>query len=310
MKPGDVTPDQAASIERKALDVGAVPMEGMWREIELVQRTASTNADLLARARRGAPEGLVLVAEEQTAGRGRMGRSWVSPPRAALTFSMLLRPATVPVPRQGWLPLLTGVAVVAAVRGATGINATLKWPNDVLANHGKLAGILAEATGDAVVVGIGLNVSTGSDELPPPGPGGLPGMSLRLQGSTLLDREPLLTGILLAFERRYQAWRRARGKTTELRTEYKSLCETLGRQVRVERPGGQVLSGEAVDVDSDGRLVVLVSSAGAVKAGRAAVAVAAGDVVHVRLAKASAAAGGPGQSSTAARQAAGTAGIR
>ncbi len=257
-------------------------MEGMWREIELVARTGSTNADLLTRARQGAPEGLIRVAEEQTAGRGRMGRAWVAPPRAALTFSMLLRPAAVPVPRQGWLPLLAGVAVGAAVRGATGLNATLKWPNDVLAGGAKLAGILAEATGDAVVVGIGLNVSTEPDELPPPGPGGLPGTSLRAQGSSLLDREPLLTGILLAFERRYQAWRRARGKPTDLRPEYKSLCETIGRQVRVERPGGQVLSGEAVDVDSDGRLVVLVSSAGAVQAGRAVVPVAAGDVVHVR----------------------------
>jgi BirA family biotin operon repressor/biotin-[acetyl-CoA-carboxylase] ligase len=282
MKPGDVTPDQGGPFERKALNVSAVPTDGMWRAIELIQRTGSTNADLLARARQGAPEGLVLVAEEQTAGRGRMGRAWVSPPGAALTFSMLLRPATVPVPRQGWLPLLTGVAVVAAVRGATGINAALKWPNDVLANQSKLAGILAEATGDAVVVGIGLNVSTGPDELPPPGPGGLPPTSLRVQGSRLLDRESLLTGILLAFERRYQAWRRARGKPTELRAEYKELCETLGRQVRVERPGGQVLSGEAVDVDSDGRLVVLVSPAGAVRAGRAVVPVAAGDVVHVR----------------------------
>ena len=306
MEPGDVTPDQGAAFERKPLDVSAVPTEGMWREIELVRRTGSTNADLLVRARQGAPEGLVLVAEEQTAARGRMGRTWTSPPRAALTFSMLLRPATVPVPRQGWLPLLTGVAVVAAIRGATGIDVTLKWPNDVLASgadpghRAKLAGILAEATGDAVVVGIGLNVSTAPDELSPPGPGGLPPTSLRAQGSKLLDREPLLTGILLAFERRYQAWRRARGKPTELRAEYKALCETLGRQVRVERPGGQVLSGEAVDVDSDGRLVVLVSSAGAVHAGRAVVPVAAGDVVHVRLPKAS----------TAARQATGTAGTR
>jgi len=294
MKPGDVTPDQGGPFERKALNVSAVPTDGMWRDIELVQRTGSTNADLLARARQGAPEGLVLVAEEQTAGRGRMGRAWISPPRAALSFSMLLRPATVPVPRQGWLPLLAGVAVVAAVRGATGINVALKWPNDVLVldrgepsprtpgGPAKLAGILAEATGDAVVVGIGLNVSTGPDELPPPGPGGLPPTSLRIQGSRLLDREPLLTGILLAFERRYQAWRRVRGKPTELRAEYKELCETLGRQVRVERPGGQVLSGEAVDVDSDGRLVVLVSPAGAVRAGRAVVPVAAGDVVHLR----------------------------
>jgi BirA family biotin operon repressor/biotin-[acetyl-CoA-carboxylase] ligase len=255
----------------------------MWRAIESVLRTGSTNADLLKRAREGAPEGLVRVAEEQTAGRGRMDRRWVAPPRAALTFSFLVRPATVPAARRGWLPLLAGVAVVAGVRGVTGVSATLKWPNDIMVGDRKLGGILAEAIGDAVVVGIGLNVSTEPDELPPPGPGGLAPTSLRAEGSRLLDREPLLTGILLAFERRYEGWRRSRGNSAELRAEYRQLCETIGRQVRVERPGGQMLSGKALDVDSDGRLVVLVSSVGAVPAaGRAVVAVAAGDVAHVR----------------------------
>ena len=282
MKAEDLNPDQDAPIDRKALDVTAVPADGMWRAIESVARTGSTNADLLTRARQGEPEGLVLAAEEQTAGRGRMGRDWLSPPGASLTFSMLIRPAAVPVPRRGWLPLLAGMAVVAAVRGTAGTEARLKWPNDVLADGGKLAGILAEATGDAVVIGIGINVSTRPDELPPPGPGALPATSLRIQGARRLEREPLLTAILLAFERRYQGWRAARGNPAALREEYKTMCETLERQVRVERPGGQVLSGEAVDVDSDGRLLVLVSPAGAVRAGRAVVPVAAGDVVHVR----------------------------
>jgi len=262
--------------------VAAIPTDGMWRTVELTERTGSTNTNLVGRASRGAPEGLVLVAEEQTAGRGRMGRGWVAPPRAGLTFSFLVRPAAVPVPRQGWLPLMAGVAVVAALRGVISEDPTLKWPNDVMAGGAKLAGILAESTGDGVVIGIGLNVSNEQDELPPPSPAGLPPTSLRLLGARQLDREPLLTGILLAFERRYQAWRRVKGKPDELRAEYKSLCETLGRRVRVERPGGQVLSGEAVDVDSDGRLLVLISPAGAVRVGRVVVPVAAGDVVHVR----------------------------
>lgn len=262
--------------------MAAIPTDGMWRTIELTERTGSTNTNLVGRASRGAPEGMVLVAEEQTAGRGRMGRDWVAPPRAGLMFSFLVRPAAVPVPRQGWLPLMAGVAVVAALRGVISDDPTLKWPNDVMAGGGKLAGILAESTGDAVVIGIGLNVSTEQDELPPPSPAGLPPTSMRLLGARQLDREPLLTGILLAFERRYQAWRRVKGKPDELRAEYKSMCETLGRRVRVERPGGQVLSGEAVDVDSDGRLLVLISPAGAVRVGRVVVPVAAGDVVHLR----------------------------
>jgi len=261
----------------------------MWRAVEVVGKTGSTNADVMARARAGEPEGLVLVAEEQTAGRGRMGREWVAPPGAALTFSFLLLPSGLPVRRRGWLPLLAGISVAAAVRGATRAEVTLKWPNDVLAGGGKLAGILAEATGEAVVVGIGVNVSTGADELPQPGPGGLPATSLRLLGSPMLDREQLLIGILLAFERRYQAWRHGRdnphhagGNPAALRAEYLELCETIGRKVRVERPGGQSVSGDAMDVDSDGRLVLRVSGEEAVHAGGASVAIAAGDVVHLR----------------------------
>src|SRR6266566_4552302 len=143
-----------APLDAAALRRAAVRPGGLWREIEVVQSTGSTNADLLARALRGEAEGAVLAAEEQRAGRGRMGRTWTSPPRAALTFSVLLKPA-VPPARRGWLPLLTGVAVAAAVTEVTGVETSLKWPNDVLAGDGdaKLAGILAEAAGDAVVVG-------------------------------------------------------------------------------------------------------------------------------------------------------------
>ena len=147
----------------------AVRPGALWREIEVVESTGSTNADLLARALRGEPEGTVLAAEEQRAGRGRMGRTWTSPPRAALTFSLLLKPA-VPPARRGWLPLLTGVAVAAAVTKVTGVETGLKWPNDLLAADAKLAGILAEAAGDTVVVGIGLNVSTEPAEFPRPSP--------------------------------------------------------------------------------------------------------------------------------------------
>src|ERR671937_1040983 len=103
-----------APLDAAALHRQAVRPRSVWRAVEVAGRTGSTNADLLARALRGEPEGVVLAAEEQTAGRGRMGRTWVAPPRAALTFSMLLRPA-VPPARRGWLPLLAGVAVAEAV---------------------------------------------------------------------------------------------------------------------------------------------------------------------------------------------------
>jgi BirA family transcriptional regulator, biotin operon repressor / biotin---[acetyl-CoA-carboxylase] ligase len=307
--PPDRLPPDRPPLDRPPLDAGALRRAvirpgGLWQAIEVTAATGSTNADLLAQAMAGAPEGVVLAAEEQAAGRGRMGRTWVSPPRAALTFSLLVRPQTVPPARRGWLPLLAGVAVAAAVRSVAGVQAELKWPNDVLAGPAKLGGILAEAVGDAVVVGIGLNVSTEPAELPPPGPGALPATSLRILGSAggvlgaavqhretpdrqppdretpdreTPDRETLLAEILAGFEHRYQAWRQAGGDPERcgLRAEYTRLCGTIGRRVRVERPAGQLLSGSAAGVDPDGRLLVRVSSG-------PEVAVAAGDVVHVR----------------------------
>ena len=266
-------PLDAASLRR-----AAVAPDGLWREIEVVPSAGSTNADLLARALAGEPEGVVLAAEEQTAGRGRMGRRWTSPPYAALTFSLLTRP-DVPPARRGWLPLLTGVAVAAAVTEVTGVEARLKWPNDVLAGEAKLAGILAEAAGDAVVVGIGLNVSTEPAELSHllAGPGALPAISLRAAGATALNRENLLLAILARFERWYRTWQQAGGDPDRsgLRPGYTRLSATIGRSVRAELPGGQALSGPAVGVDSDGRLLILVSPG-------SEVAVAAADVAHLR----------------------------
>ena len=265
-----------APLDAAALHRQAVHPRSVWRAVEVVGSTGSTNADLLARALRGEPEGVVLAAEEQTAGRGRMGRTWVAPPRAALTFSMLLRPA-VPPARRGWLPLLAGVAVAEAVTAVTGVPARLKWPNDVLAGDAKLCGILAESAGDAVVVGIGLNVSTEPAELPAPGPGALAATSLLAAGAASPGREHLLLAILAAFQRWYLAWQDYRGDPDRsgLRAAYTERSATIGRDVRAEVPGAKVLSGPAVGVDPDGRLLVRASSG-------AEVAVAAGDVVHLR----------------------------
>jgi BirA family transcriptional regulator, biotin operon repressor / biotin---[acetyl-CoA-carboxylase] ligase len=267
-------------LDQAALRRALVWPGGLWRDLEVVESTGSTNADLLARALAGELEGAVLAAEEQRAGRGRMGRTWTSPPCAALTVSVLLKPA-VPPARRGWLPLLTGVAVATAVMQVTGVETRIKWPNDLLAADAKLAGILAEAAGDAVVVGIGLNVSTEPAEfshlLAATRPGALPATSLRAAGATALDRARLLLAILGELEHWYRAWQRAGGDPdrSALRQEYLRWSATIGRTVRAELPGGQALSGPAVGVDSDGRLLVRVSSG-------SEVAVAAGDVVHLR----------------------------
>jgi BirA family biotin operon repressor/biotin-[acetyl-CoA-carboxylase] ligase len=244
---------------------------GFWRDVCVVTETGSTNADLLAQAASGAPEGLVLVAETQTAGRGRQGRSWVSPPRAALTFSVLLRPGHVNPARWGWVPLLAGVAAASALRACVLADAGLKWPNDVLAGEAKLAGILAEQQGSAIVVGAGINVSASRDELPVPG-----ATSLALQGVSSPDRGRLLAALLAELERWYLAWTGELGDADRsgLRAEYRRLCQTVGRQVRVTMPGDRLVTGVAADIDPEGRLVVRTASG--------PVPVSAGDVVHVR----------------------------
>ena len=236
----------------------------------MLETVGSTNAVLAAEAAEDAPEGTVLVAEHQEAGRGRLDRVWVSPPRAGLTVSVLLRP-DVPASRRSWLPLLTGVALAEAVGEVAGVRAALKWPNDLLASDGgKLAGILAEATGGAVVVGVGLNVSTTAPELPEGG------TSLLLAGAASLDREALLVGYLRALSARYRRWTESLGDPvgSGLAREYLGWSATVGTSVAVTLPDGAVVEGVAEAVDWDGRLVV------ATAAGR--VELASGDVRHVR----------------------------
>jgi BirA family transcriptional regulator, biotin operon repressor / biotin---[acetyl-CoA-carboxylase] ligase len=247
---------------------------GLWTSVEVVASTGSTNADLLTR---GGPEGQVLVAEEQTAGRGRAGRTWVSLPGASLTFSVLLRPASVPSASRGWLTLLTGVAIAVAVRSVADVPAVLKWPNDVLIGDRKLAGILAEQSpdGSAVVVGVGLNVATPRDSLPL-SPTGLPATSLLVEGADVA-REPLLVEILRQLERWYVPFLSDPDPVrTGLLDEYRALCRTLDCAVRVELPVGRVLTGVAEGIDPGGRLLVRAVGATSVTP------VSAGDVIHLR----------------------------
>jgi BirA family transcriptional regulator, biotin operon repressor / biotin---[acetyl-CoA-carboxylase] ligase len=267
-----------SELGRPALDgpslVASLTREsGLWRALEVVQEVGSTNAELAARAKDDdLAEGAVLVAEHQVSGRGRLDRVWTSPPRAGLTVSFLLRP-DVPAARRGWLPLLTGVALAEAVGEVTGVRASLKWPNDLLAVDGrKLAGILAESSGTAVVVGVGLNVSTTEAELPDTG------TSLsRILGAPV-DRGPVLLAFLRAVERRYTGWTAALGDpvASGLARDYLAWSSTVGTTVSVSLPDGSTLNGVAEAVDWDGRLVV------ATAAGR--VELASGDVQHVRRA--------------------------
>lgn len=222
-----------------------------WARIDAVAETPSTNLDLLEQ--RGAADRTALVAEHQTAGRGRLDRAWSSPPGAGLTFSALLRPG-VSLLRWGWLPLLAGVALADAVRTRTGVEVALKWPNDLLApDGGKLAGILVQTADDVVVIGIGLNVSTTREELPVE-----TATSLALEGATELDRTMLLVEILQRLDTRAAQWADCGGDSAAcgLTEDYRGLCATLGRQVRVRIAAGRTVEGTALDVDETGRLVL------------------------------------------------------
>ena len=248
---------------------------GPWAQLDLVERTGSTNADLMAAAVAGAPDRSVLVAEHQEAGRGRLARSWVSPPGSGLTVSVLFRPTGVSPSRFSWLPLLAGLAVLDTVRAFTAAPAGLKWPNDLLmgVQPRKVAGILAEVADPsrpAVVVGIGLNV----DSAPPDQTGAT---ALAAEARSLIDRAAVLVELLTRLAAREAAWRDGRGdpEVTRLRADYRAGCASLGTPVRVELPGGTSVSGIAEDVDGDGRLLLL-------DAARVRRAVAAGDVVHLR----------------------------
>lgn len=271
------TPDPAAVADRVPLSAAALSaaLTGpgrLWRDVTVRTETGSTNSDLLAAARAGAPEGTVLAAEVQTAGRGRLDRRWTCPPRAALSFSVLLRPDGVPAVARGWIPLLAGVAVAAGLRAQSGLDARLKWPNDVLVGGAKIAGILAEQAGDAIVLGTGINVTTRREELPVPH-----ATSVVLAGAAP-DREQLLVAVLGELETWYRRWVAAAasgaGDPAGLRAEYLRLSATVGQQVRVSMPGGKLITGRAGDVDATGRLVVETASG--------PVPVSAGDVVHVR----------------------------
>lgn len=222
----------------------------------------STNRLLIDEATRGAAEGLVAVADSQTAGRGRLGRSWVAPPGASLLVSVLLRPH---MQRERWhlATLAAGLAAVAAVAETGGIDAGLKWPNDVVVEDRKLAGLLAEATGDALVVGMGLNVQW--DDFPPDI--ALTATACNLCSDRAITRGDLLAIWLRELDARLDAPDRVLAEATD-------RSATLGRRVRVELADG-TFEGDAQALTAAGHLVVRRVD------GRDQT-VSAGDVVHLR----------------------------
>lgn len=245
-------------IDPGRLRAALVTSRSPWSDVEHHASIDSTNARAAGLAR----PWHVVVADHQTAGRGRLARSWEAPAGSSALLS-----ATVPRPaaRAGWIPLLTGVAVVGAVEETTGLVASLKWPNDVLLpadGSRKVCGILCQVAGDVVVVGVGLNLTQGRDELPVP-----TATSLALAGAT--DADP--TALVAAFLTRLAALVTG---PPGVRAAYRDRCATIGQEVRLTRSGAADVLGRAVAVDEEGRLVI--------EQGGRRTAWAAGDVVHVR----------------------------
>lgn len=264
--------DFRAPLNAQSLRDAVLDPQSPWRRLDVVTATASTNGDLVARAMAGEDiDGTVLIAEHQTAGRGRNGREWTAAPRAQILLSVGVAADNVPTHAWGWLPLAAGVAVADAVSAVTGVQAELKWPNDVLAGGGKLAGILSEAvtTRTTIVVGIGLNVTLRSAEVP-----GVDMTSLVELGIEEPDRDRLVRHLLLELGLRIADWRQPGSPSPKLIADYRSRSATIGSRVRATLPGGGQLVGQAQDIDEQGRL--LIDEDGKT------VAVSAGDVVHLR----------------------------
>lgn len=269
------TPLDAAALRAELIGTGLG-----WRKLDIVEQTGSTNADLLARAADGEDiAGAVLIAEHQTAGRGRHGRGWSASPRAQITMSVGVSVVDVPTEGWGWLSLATGVAVVDALApllDGIGVAAGLKWPNDVLAgppeSRGKLAGILAEVTRPVVVIGLGLNVTQAPEEVD--GPGATPPTSLLDLGVAAPDRGQLVGALLRELGGRFVGWRAARGADWQLAADYRARSLTIGTRVRAQLPGGKEVVGTASAVDDQGRLCL--------ETGTETVVVSAGDVIHLR----------------------------
>ncbi len=230
-----------------------------WR-VSVVDVTASTQSALMTRVNAGKVKpGDVITANFQRAGRGRMSRTFEAPKNSALLFSFYIKPQRKK-DDWGWIALLAGVSVAQSL---SKYGATVKWPNDILINDRKVSGLIAEISGDGVVVGIGINVGMTSQELPVP-----TATSLAIEGAVGLDRNHLLPDLLTQFEANFTRWDQGDDSIVEL---YKSLSSTLGSRVQIHYPNDLIEKGVAVGISPRGELIL-----------DSGTHVHAGDVVHLR----------------------------
>ena len=233
-----------------------------WR-VSVVELTGSTQNDLLQLVEsNNALDGQVIATEFQSDGRGRLDRTFEAPAQSALLFSFYIKPRNQRS-EWGFIPLIAGLSLVRAITTIdTAMNVSLKWPNDLIINEKKCAGIIAQTTNEGIVIGIGLNVSITPNELPVS-----TATSLAIEGSTITDRNLLLSHLLNTFAELFEAWEEG----SELLDEYASASSTIGKKVRIELPGGENLEATVARISHTGELVL--------DDGRH---VSAGDVIHLR----------------------------
>lgn len=248
--------------------------------VQVIESTDSTNADVVAHLQAAPdewPHLSLLLTTDQRAGRGRLDRTWTTPPGTALALSVVVRVGGIPSASRGWVPLIAGAAMtraVAAQLAGTPHSVRLKWPNDVLLDGAKLCGILAEVVPghtDSVVIGAGVNTRMPAVDLPVE-----TAISFEALG-LVADEDRLMADYLSALDEQLEALIAAQGSAAAagVRAEVEALCSTIGSEVAVSLPDGEILRGRARRIDDDGRLVVVQQS-------EFESAVSAGDVVHVR----------------------------
>jgi BirA family transcriptional regulator, biotin operon repressor / biotin---[acetyl-CoA-carboxylase] ligase len=258
----------------------------LGQRLTIHQALPSTNGEAMLLAQAGAPHGTVVVAESQTAGRGRQGRSWFSPEGMNVYASVLIRPGSLTIPLAdwlGWIPLTTAIAAAESIQQLTGLPPSLKWPNDLLIDHRKVGGILCESGTDPekhpfVVIGLGLNVNTPLSLFPPE----LTGIATSLLEETHrpVDRSRLLAQFLLDLEQALDEL--ASEGPRRLHHAYTTRCATLGKRVRVVVSETREWIGQAESIGLDGALHVRPAETSVPPRGSQIVEVRAADVMHLR----------------------------
>ncbi|MGH7233441.1 MAG: biotin--[acetyl-CoA-carboxylase] ligase [Nitrospiraceae bacterium] len=264
----------------------ALSTKVLGRMLHVLDETPSTNSLAADLAQQGAPHGTVVVAEAQSAGRGRLGRRWHSPHGKNLYCSIILRPLSPPdqLPSLlSWIPLISAIAAARTIQAIAALRPSLKWPNDVLIGSRKIAGLLCESSGAGtatpfIVVGVGLNVNTRADTFPEE----IRNLatSLVIETGRPFDRTAVLATLLSELEIRYDML--VAGGLPDLIDEYRMRCSTIGQRVRVSLAGEETVEGLAESINPDGSLRIKPERPQDRSQGRSWLDVRAGDVVHLR----------------------------